>query len=295
MLSPMQNFPFNPVLWHAEPHDFTKQDGDHNLQLGVYTAETTQRYIPGTRSMTWDGRVYRYAKCGGYDIPNNKYGIKNNTILVACKTASGNNNAVTLPDAVVGDTSFVCTFTAATLGNSSSIDPTAGTGRTGILTEHELCGGYISFYTGDYRQQRGIVGNSAVAVDGTSMTIYLDAPLDHVLTASTSTCEILANPYGCVGEESNDQASHVGVSNVTADIGDFIWLQTWGPLRISPTHGNPGGVSCERQFVFFTNGAIIPSTESTTAYAYQHAGFIIEKTYDLTLSAAPFIMLQVSP
>ncbi|KKL18965.1 hypothetical protein LCGC14_2470230, partial [marine sediment metagenome] len=48
-------FPFNPINWPALPHDFT---GDNNL--GIYTSETTQRYVYGTRYITWDGRVYKY-------------------------------------------------------------------------------------------------------------------------------------------------------------------------------------------------------------------------------------------
>jgi len=298
MLKPMIDLPFQPVLWGGEPHDFTEQTagGIHGLNLGVYTAENTQRYICGTRSLTWDGRVFRYSKCGAA-ITNNKYGIKNLTVLVACKDTSGaDNNSVTMTDAAVGETAIGVTFTAATLGNSESIlkDPAVATGRTGVLYEHELCGGYISLYTGNYRQQRGIVGNTAVAVGDTSMIIYLDAPLDHELTAAASKCEILSNPYAFVGHSGSERMSNVGVALVTAVVGNYLWLQTWGPLRITDTGGAHGINVNERQFVFVGDGAIVEEQSATTE-AHQTAGFLIEATYGIGLSAAPFIMLQISP
>lgn len=295
MLKPMLDLPFQPVNWGAEPHDFTKQDGgDHNLNLGVYTNETTQRYICGTRSLTWDGRVFRYSKCGSLPIPNNKYGVKNLAILVACKDSTGENNAVTVVDTDVGATEMKVTFTLGTLGNSLSINPIGGfQGRNGILFEHELCGGYISLYTGVHRQTRGIVGNTAVAATDTSMIIYLDAPLDYEL--SSSKCEILANPYTCIGESPNTYSSNMGVAIVTAVVGDYIWIQTWGPLRFTNTGGDLGGTENIRQFVFIGNGAIMPNSTNSGNHALQHAGFLIETTYGVTLSGAPFLMLQISP
>ena len=61
------SLPFNPIEWPAKPHDYT---GD-NL-LGLYTAETTQRYRIGTRDMTWDGRVFKY--CKAYGAARSYYG-----------------------------------------------------------------------------------------------------------------------------------------------------------------------------------------------------------------------------
>ena len=47
--------PHLPLDWQSTPQDFT---GDNNL--GIYTKETTQRFVYGTRYLTWDGRVYKY-------------------------------------------------------------------------------------------------------------------------------------------------------------------------------------------------------------------------------------------
>jgi len=252
----------------------------------------------GDRVVLADGRVFRYAKCGFTAIDSNNFGVKNATCLVACKTAGGDNNAVTLPSVAVGEKKLTVTFTAATLGNSTSRTPAE---RTGVVAKDELRGGYISFYTGNYRQQRGIIGNSAVAVTDTSMTIYLDAALDYVLTAGTSTCEILANPYGCVAKSNSLHNSVMGMPNVTAALNEYLWLQTWGPLRISGT-GNYGTGLRRRQYVFDTQGAVVPintgitgNAAADTDYNYQMAGFVIETTYELAGCAAPFIMLQINP
>jgi len=266
----------------------------------LYTHSTIKHpsYNIGDRVALPDSRVFRYAKCGYTAIDSNQFGVKNAACLVACKTAGGNNNAVTLPSVSAGAKKLTVTFTAGTLGDSTSRTPAE---RTGVVAEDELRGGYISFYTGNYRQQRGIIGNSAVTITDESMVIYLDASLDHVLTFGTSTCEILANPYACVAKSNSLHNSVMGMPNVTAALNEYLWLQTWGPLRISGT-GNYGTGLRRRQYVFDTQGAVVPintgitgDAAADTDYNYQMAGFIIETTYELAGCAAPFINLQINP
>lgn len=299
MLKPMIDLPFQPITWGGEPHDFTAAaGGDHGRMLGLYTAETTQRYVCGTRSMTWDGRVFRYAKCGHRHINTNKFGVKNGTVLVSQKVTAAPNFAVAPQTAAIGDTQITVTFTIGKLGDSTSNNDTE---RTGVIAKNELCGGYISLYTGDYRQQRGIIGNTAVAAGDGSMIIYLDAPLHYALTALTSLCEILANPYGNVYRDSDQWTSVIGMPNVTAVNLQYLWLQTWGPLRISGT-GALGAQKRERQFMFDAQGAVVPISgvlwlDASAGHDQQHAGFLIERTdsAEVANSAAPFIMLQINP
>lgn len=298
MLRPMQDLPYQPILWGGEPHDFTKQSltGDHQLQLGVYTAETTQRYVCGTRSMTWDGRVFRYARCGVANIVANKYGVKNCTVLVANKVTGTSTNEVVMQNAEVGDTSIKVTFSANTLGDFESTNYAE---KTGVLAKDELCGGYISLYTGVYRQNRLILGNTAVVTDGLSMTLYLDGPLDHVITFGTSYCEILANPYGNVGWISDDRTSVVGIPNVTTTSGNYLWLLTWGIMRVSGHALDISETHRQRNYMFDSNGIVIPAAyDGAYTHNYQHAGFIVEHTPAETgdnYQAAPFIMIQISP
>lgn len=282
-------YPFNPVIWPAVPHDFT---GDNNL--GLYTAEATQRYTWGTRSLKWDGRVFRYARCGG-TFTSTTFGVKNPTVLVSSRVTGGTTPAAAPVTAVAGVTQATVTFTAGKIGDSTSTDDAA---RTGVVAENELAGGYVHFQTipvagTEYDMNRLIVGNTAVAVGDTSMILYLDEPLNYALTTGTSTCEILASPYANVYRNNTPWNSVVGMPNVPATALQHLWLQTWGILRISPLTDTPAEAS--RQMVFDDQGAIKPIITDIASDAQQMAGFLVEATQAVAYWHAPFIMLQISP
>ena len=287
-------YPFNPIIWSAVPHDFTASDGLHNRNLGVYTAETTQRYTLGTRCLKWDGRVFRYARLGATLI-STTCGLKNFTILVSCRVAGDTTPAAAPVTASIGATKVTVTFTAGKIGDSTSENDAE---RTGVVAEDELAAGYVHFQTipvasYEYDENRMIIGNTAVAVGDESMVLYLDEPLNYALLTGTSTCEILASPYANVERGNNPHMSIMGMPNVTGTAGQHIWLQTWGPLRITPTTDTPAGQ--RRQFVFDDMGAVRPSSEDAATKAYQHAGFLLEATTVVVYWHSPFIMLQISP
>lgn len=58
-MSKQFTLPFNPFNWPASPIDHAQAIPD-TPYMGIYTVETTQRYVYGTRYITWDGRVYKY-------------------------------------------------------------------------------------------------------------------------------------------------------------------------------------------------------------------------------------------
>lgn len=267
---------------------------DHSgtTELGVYAAgETKQRHALGRRTLTWDGRVFRYAKCGTTFI-STTFGLKNNTILVANRTGT----AVAAPaDTPAGATKVTLACTATQLGDSTS---TTDGERTGVIAKDELAGGYVHFQTtpadgSEHDENRMIVGNDALAVAGDSLVLYLDAPLNYALVSGDSTSEIIASPYANVARTNDEWTSVVGMPNVVATAAEYLWLQTWGPIRISPDTDSP--TQNQRQYVFQDWGQIVPSTTNTTADAYQHAGFLIERTVESTYYHGPFIMLQISP
>ena len=130
-LSNKFNYPFNPLSFQAVPHDFT---GDN--QLGLYAAETTQRYVLGTRKLSWDGRVYKYC-------------FSNNT----CNPTNGamNNTAPFIADDGTNE-----------VGNSNVVGDTFITADSQTVAEDLLAGGFVIIYS-TYEQFRGIVGNTAGA------------------------------------------------------------------------------------------------------------------------------------
>lgn len=286
-------YPFNPIIWPASPHDFTASDGLHNRNLGVYTAELTQRYTWGTRCLKWDGRVFRYGRCGT-TWTSTTMGVKNGTILVSNRVT----HAVAAPaTTAVGETALAVTCTAGELGDSTS---TTNATRTGVIAEDELAAGYIHIQTipvagTEHDENRMIVGNDALAIGDTTLYLYLDAPLNYATLTGTSTCEILASPYANLRRSNDEWTAVMGMPNVTATALQHLWLQTWGPCRVSPTTDTPS--TNNRQYVFDDFGTAVPAAGvfGGTADSFQHAGFLLEMTEATAYYHAPFIMLQISP
>ena len=245
----------------------------------------------GDRVCLPDGRVFRYAKAGS-SMSSMKYGVYGYNQLVAEYSSP---TCVPTAAIAVGDMSAAFTVTAATIGVS----------RNGVIAVDELKGGYISFYgtTSGDRPQRGIMGNTALASDGTSITIYWDAPIQTTMNAGVAT-EILANPYSDVRSDTEQYgiwSSCLGMPNVLAVSGNYYWIQTWGAFRITPTAAALGVNQGERMMVFGANGSIcsLPTWHTqiatTPTHSYQIAGFILERTAGGSEDAAPFINLMINP
>lgn len=242
-------------------------------EQGIYAASGTQNYVLGTRRITPDGRVFRYSKCGA-SITNMNSGVKNFKCLVTRKKP-------------------IC---LATLAGSTTIEITTATFLMTLL-EDELKGGYVSLYRGGDRQQRHIVGNTAVAVPGVGNCVLT---LKDALTTGINlndNIEILPNPYSHIVWGNHNYSSVMGMPCVLATTGQFFWIQTWGPCRISPI-GTAFGVNQNEQlFGFSSNGGLERmDTLFASNYDKQIAGFVIEMPDALEEeAAAPFIMLQISP
>lgn len=260
----------------------------------LYDASTVRPdgFYPGDRVQLPDGRVFRLAKCGS-SLSSMKYAVGGYNQLVSEYTSP---TCVPTATIAVGDKSAAFTVTAATIGVS----------RDGVIAEDELRGGYISFYgtTSGDRPQRGIIGNTALAADGTSITIYFDAPIKTAMNAGVAT-EIIANPYSDVrggdSAASGIWCSYYGMPNVLATTGQYFWIQTWGAFRVTPTGAALGANQGERQLVFAANGSICSlvtwhtQIATTPTHAYQMAGFIMERTDGTSTDAAPFVNLQINP
>jgi len=250
----------------------------------LYEASTTKnpQYDVGDRVCLPDGRVFRYGKAGS-NLLGMKFGAKNGNILIAEKNA--------LVDATAaGSMSVNLTMAASTYGHNSD----------GIIALDELKGGYISFYnSATVREQRGIIGNTAKAALGTTMTIYLDAPTVVDMSASTN-CEILGNPYSNLIQENNGATCVMGMPNVLATSGQYFWIQTWGIFRVTPNAAELSTAN-DRQYCFDHAGSVVgwksahDSAEGGVFAGYQFAGFIVEKLTGVAGSAAPFINLQINP
>jgi len=236
--------PFNPIEWPAAPHDFT---GDNNL--GIYTSETTQRYVYGTRYITWDGRVYKYMK----------------TTTGGCVSYHGVAN--TLP----AQTEWV-TAVAADAGARSIVVTDATE-----VAEDLMAGAMIEVYfqtTADHPVSYHIIGNEAG--NATNIKIYLEFPLREALTTSDS-LEMFENPYRAVSEATYQYGAWMGIPMVVAATLYNIWAQTWGPALVSPTNTTLDDAAADERTCYWNPNAGIAEYNGAgvTAGMNQIAGYIL--------------------
>lgn len=264
--------PFNPLGWGATPHDFTGVN-----RLGPYTAETTQRYIFGTRYITWDGRVFKYAHSlatlyAGYGARNGA-GADVSTLI----------NSNTTIAIVAGDISTTVTVAA-----------TEGYAADGLVAEDELAGAFMVIGHGSATttETRMVVGNTAVASGGGTSIVHVDYPW--ALAHAAGFMELPLNPYRYIIKDS-EVASVMGVPNIATTTGYNIWLQTWGPCWCVPGGADsvPGDSANDRTVVFVGDGSVNGVTAITLENGYQVAGFIIDAT-EIGTGCMPLVMLQIS-
>lgn len=247
----------------------------------IYTASTIKdpKWNVGDRFVTPDGRVFRYAKVGTAGV----YSCYGATVR-----ASSNISvlAPAQPDGcgAIGDRKIKITIAAAD-----------GRAADGVVAVDELKGGYIVIANqGTSGCVRGILGNTVVASGGGTTIVTLDGPLTAAVVASTTYTEILLNPYAFIelfGGTNAEYQSAIGVPAVTATVGKYVWVQTWGPIWITPGGATtPGDSVNDREVVFVGDGSINGSAHITNENGYQVAGFIM----DSGSTTPPFIMLQIS-
>ena len=254
--------PNGPLKWISSPLD---KSSDYNL--GIYTADATQRFVYGTRFITWDGRVYKY--CNAVAQVYSYWGAH------AYEDESAGWAA--LPSAnYAGERKQVVTL--------------------GSRTENDLAGGYIMINDNSATQTTyfyGIVGNNDTA---TVTTIYLDGALP-VTTTTSDACEIFENPYRETKAHAAGICAVVAVPAMSAAAGYKYWGQTYGPAYISPTNATLDDPGVTEHTVYFsyegtTGGLIEAAVGSSEA---QHAGFILNADISSAGSmAGPLIMLQIS-
>ena len=255
--------PFGPLPYHSDPIDYT---GDS--VLGIYAVETTQRYIYGTRMMTWDGRVYKYANAVAQ--------------VYSYWGAHAYENAAV---------SYTAVPSATPLGGRSCTVTVAS------RAEDDLAGGYLVTFDNSATTttfMHGIVGNDATV--STTTVVHLDSPMP-VLTTTSDYNELFENPYRETKAHAAGVCPVVCVPANSAGAGYKYWGQTWGPAYISPTNSTIDDPTAGELQTYFTGsgttGGLVEGAIGSSEN--QHAGFILNS--DIATGggiAGPFIMLQIS-
>lgn len=264
------NYPFNPINWPAVPIDHALPNSDAPI-MGIYTTETTQRYIPGTRYTMWDGRVFKYGKTGAANYSlNNDFACQHGQAVAQAYDQVNTTNAI-------GDTSFVMD---------------GGTHTT--FEKDELAGGYaIIYYTGGggNTQFRGITGND-YSYTNLDVTIYVDAPLAVETVGATTACEIWHNPYTGLATGATKVHAFAGkpVVQVTT-ASTYFWLQTWGMCWMAHDSATSALTTHNLEAKFLTSGAY------SANYGYSNlGGGFTNQTAGIAIvrNAGPLLLMQIS-
>jgi len=226
-----------------------------------HEASDTQRYPLGT--VRWKGnRRFHYCSAGAAGvIPNMGAKHTPGTIL----------SEVVHLSAALGATTFVM--------------DEAG------VTANQWAGGYAVFHTAPNTQQNRYIVSNTAAGTGNHVTVTIDEPLTTALVAATTLVEIMASPWANMQYTTDEKASHGGVPACVATTGQYFWLQTAGPVWVTPGGGTTPGDSNQDRVVYWVgDGSVNGGAHLTYAgSAYQPAGYIIDNT---AAGGPPFIMLD---
>lgn len=257
-MSSVFQYPHLPIYAGGTPHDYTETTGGvHGRNLGLYTAESTQRYVIGARSITWDGRVYKYCKAAAAVVSYHGAGT----------TATHNFTPESAGTVAIGDTYLDIT-------------------ETGFVDD-ELAGCYLILYGGsDHVVNRVVISNDASL--STTTRLYLDGPVSVAIT--TPYAEIFNNPYKYITNAPAAHQSTVCVPAVNGSAADFVWGQTWGPCVVSPGESVHPPENEKRELVWGENYCVFKSNSAADTYK-QHAGFLLNSS---ATQYGPLIMLQIS-
>jgi len=183
------------------------------FRQGIMEISSTKKEEIGTLRILQDGRKFRYAKAGASALSAGK-------MAVAATIASGHVNQTSVA-ASIGDKQLTLTVTAGT-----------------AIAENQLAGGYlhINDVTGE-GYQYAIESNTALAADGTEISINLEEGIKVALTTSSEFTLVHSPWYGTV-ESDDEESLPVGIAPVAVTAAYYYWAQTGGPA-ISLVNGTP--------------------------------------------------------
>ena len=161
----------------------------------------------GSKGVTKDGRIFRYAKAGSADLAPGK-------LAVAATVVANHQNMAVASAAAIGAKQVTVTL-GATLATANQY---AG----GTLTINDAAGEGISY----------LISGHPAAASAASLVVSLAEPVKVALTTS-SEASLDKNPWDSAVISVTDQADMpVGVSNVTLTTAYYGWIQTGGVCSV---------------------------------------------------------------
>ena len=170
---------------------------------GLYETSATKKEEIGTKRITKDGRVFRYAKAGA-------------TALVAgqAQAAAVVADAVTsqaLPTTAIGATSLVYT---------------AGSSVT--YGADYFAGGFLQINDATGEGHQYLISSSSAVTSGTTIYITLEDPI-RVALVTTSEGTLVHSPFMATVATTTPASLPVGIAPVPVTAAYYYWSQTRGP------------------------------------------------------------------
>lgn len=243
----------------------------------INVVSTVQNYRTGAR-MQRGARVYHYGHAGGV--------LVDNRIVFAANPQDAGMNAVAATGVAVAGVRTVTIVLAAGEGPA----------QDGNMPANYLEGGTIVFMTAAGIYVRGIISNTAVTGGaGGVYNVTLDAPTLGAIVATDST-EVISSKYAdiVVGGDTvlgGLLSTGVGVPTLPTVDGDWLWIQTWGPvwtatdLTLSVGNNNRSG---------FVHGDGTIQDNAGSGNEYQRAGTVMANAIGGG-QGAPFVNLELDP
>lgn len=179
-------------------------------QQGLYETSTTRKHVVGETRMTFDGRVFKYAKAGSSNISAGK-------LNVAAAINAHHIDATPTAAIAVGDKVIQLTVT----------DGTA-------LAENQLKGGWLQINDGTGQGEAyPIESNAALGSSDTTLYLSLGEPMRTALAASNANeLTVVHNPHYAVVESTTQASRPTGVPLVDVTAAYYFWNQVWGEANV---------------------------------------------------------------
>jgi len=251
---------------------------------GLRSVSAVQNCLFGTRRVTWDGDVFRYAHPDVTSIAGTIYHVRPG---MGCRN-NHDPGYLASPGGVINTRAVNDTTLNITLNAVSGSADWFGTAYNMVSARVVLAGMTPV-------QQYRIVAHE-VGVSGATITITLDGPISAIIAAGTM-IEIVPNAYTDVAGGGSLVCSIVGVPAAPMPAGYNGWIQTHGILWVTPGITGIGEGNNDRTVVFHDDGSIHQCTDHDWGNntAHQYAGFVSHRTTGGAWSNPPFIMLTISP
>ncbi len=189
---------------------------------------------------------------------------------------------------------------ARVIGDRNLLIPVAaadGPAQDGSFPVDYLRGGTLTVRPAGFTFNIGITRHPVKTAGAGTLLVQLDSPIP-VAVALTNQVEGIASIYANVVQDQDampvvNWQAVVGMPLLNAPAGNYIWLQTWGP--IAPSHAALTVGAAVDQRAVYVNANSDLDVFATDGGIGQYIGYVIASGNVPGGQGAPFVFLQLDP